>query len=353
MKSNWDHWDDLESEEDSSEVRRKQEEEDKEAARLERKKKHLEAEDQRKFYVGEKVRVKEDFMSNSRPKRKILKDTYLYVIKKDGEGDLLVNDGTWEKNTWILKRQFAKIQYIENVKLKAGDILKVKVPFNTASKNPIHLTKGDIITVTRRDIYGDYSINNGFWEKNQWILRRHTYNVVKLQCPFQVGDIVKILDNFKGSSKHGIEFEQGMVVNVKKVDDVGDLSVNNGSWNKNQWITQKHFNKIAKLNAKDIVDVELLEPAATTSKNVSSVAFTDKNEGEGKPENASFGGVRQIETKESAVKDEKATSGNINVIFNENTTQNEAGSSPDENTEEVTATTSSSANVETAGEVAI
>ena len=54
-------------------------------------------------------------MSNSRPKRKILKDTYLYVIKKDREGDLLVNDGTWEKNTWILKRQFAKIQYLENV----------------------------------------------------------------------------------------------------------------------------------------------------------------------------------------------------------------------------------------------
>ena len=78
---------------------------------------------------------------------------------------------------------------------------------------------------------------------------------------------------------------------------VGDLSVNNGSWNKNQWITQKNFNKIAKLNAKDIVDVELLEPAVTTSKNVSSVAFTNKNEEEGKPENASFGGVRQIEIK--------------------------------------------------------
>jgi len=321
MKSKWDHWDDIDpDEEDSSDIRRREEKENEETARMGRKKKYMENQEKKKFYVGEKVLVKEDFVSNSNPKRGIKAGTYLYVIKKDIEGDLCVNDGTWDTNCWVLKKQFPKIEWMENLKLKGGDIIKIVEPFYTASKSPIYLEKGCILTVTRRDKHGDYSVQNGVWEKNQWLLRRHTYNVEVLENPIEVGDMVKILEEFRGSSKNGIEFQPGNVVFVKKIDEAGDLSVNNGTWEKNQWITKKHFNKVAKLCALDIVDVEDLEPIATTIGNETTEGVESEDGGAGKKTKkdnhlASYGGVQQAEKPKAT-----NTSGDVNLLLKRNIT---------------------------------
>jgi len=340
MKSNWDHWDDLDTDsEDSYEKAQKEKEQKEEEERLERKRKWEEEEAKKpKFYRGDKVRVKEEFTSNAHEKCTFTVDQTLYVIGKDGEGDILVNDGTMEKNTWILRKNWDKIEYIACEELSVGNVVEVVNEVKTASKNPIILRPGDRFVVQRMDRAGDFTINNGKMPKNQWLLRRHLYDLKKVENPYKVGDLLQITEPFKASSANPQQLTKGMIVTIKKIDEAGDFSVGMAAWSKNQWITKKNFNKIIKFDAGDLIDVENLDddfvevenldddnflkennqkkPAATVQnestaskkeENVKSssspgVIGSGKNQKQQKtygsvrdlPENASLGGVRRI-----------------------------------------------------------
>ena len=60
--------------------------------------------------VRDKVRVQTEFMSDSRNSKKMPKGRVLYIEFISAEGDLYVNDGSWENNEWIFKENFHNLE---------------------------------------------------------------------------------------------------------------------------------------------------------------------------------------------------------------------------------------------------
>ena len=65
---------------------------------------------------------------------------------------------------------------------------------------------------------------------------------------FEVKDEIEILESFKSNSKSKVILKKGKIFVIKYVDESGDITVNDGLFEKNQWIRKKNFHKIIKLD---------------------------------------------------------------------------------------------------------
>jgi len=83
--------------------------------------------------------------------------------------------------------------------------------------------------------------------------------------PFIVGDHLKVLANFNTNSRLRRAVEEGMVLNVLKVDREGDLLVNKQSdpWSKGDWIKKANFQNLTRVVASQV-------PTAKPNENESS-----------------------------------------------------------------------------------
>ena len=63
-----------------------------------------------------------------------------------------------------------------------------------------------------------------------------------------MGDEIEILESFKSNSKSKVILKKGKIFVIKYVDESGDITVNDGSFKKNQWVRNKNFHKIVKLD---------------------------------------------------------------------------------------------------------
>ena len=62
--------------------------------------------------VRDNVRVQTEVMSDSRNSKKMPKGRVLYIEFISADGDLYVNDGSWENNEWIFKENFHRLKKI-------------------------------------------------------------------------------------------------------------------------------------------------------------------------------------------------------------------------------------------------
>ena len=75
---------------------------------------------------------------------------------------------------------------------------------------------------------------------------------------FQIGDLVIAKRDFKTNSKDKKDVKWGEVLKIANIDDVGDMSFNNGTWDKSEWLFKKNF-----INVKPMVAIILCFDAFT------------------------------------------------------------------------------------------
>ena len=69
---------------------------------------------------NDRIRVTEDFMTDDKDDKKQLYVNDILVVKRtDKDGDITVNKETnpWEKNSWILRKNFRKLEVLDVILL--------------------------------------------------------------------------------------------------------------------------------------------------------------------------------------------------------------------------------------------
>ena len=114
------------------------------------------------FLISEKddvIVARKIFMSNSKSPIKIEKNTVMYV-KHVWEGYIIVNDGNWMKNQWIVNQNYDKIEHYAYIP-EEGHKIKAKETFMSNSMPSREIRKGVEMTVTQIDGLGDIAVNDG------------------------------------------------------------------------------------------------------------------------------------------------------------------------------------------------
>lgn len=217
-----------------------------------------------------------------------LVDRVLVMNKKGGSGF------TIEEEIWLGSDQYCSGESASETSgeytPKVGDKIRALEQFYADDEWETEIPKGTVMTVEVVDGEGDIKVSFPGCLSMPWIFDRNFHKIRKCEensteelkkvgkIVYEkpaAGDKIKATETFMSSNKnHKVWISPGILITVIKVDNDGDIFCKSDGWTHNQWIVQRNFDKLRKVQSGEPSDYSKTSAAVTTTVNT-EVYFDD------------------------------------------------------------------------------